>query len=113
MKSVFNSWVLALAGAVVLGAAGCATTTSDPSNSTAQAQDAEANKQNVADKNKDAADNDAEKKICKRIESTGSNFARKKCQTRAEWEAESKAARDALDRLDRKNREGCTIAQQC
>jgi|GEM_PF-2379910 len=56
---------------------------------------------------------DPDERICKRIKSTGSNFTRRRCQTRAEWDEDAKQARDALDRLDRKNREGCTVDQQC
>ena len=51
--------------------------------------------------------------VCKRVESTGSNFKRRLCQSVDEWDAQRKEGREALDRLNRKNREGCTLSQNC
>ncbi len=114
MQSFVSTWVFALTGVVALGAAGCTTTTDaqSASPSAPSAQDSAASETQLADAKNDVESKGADEKVCKRTKSTGSNFSRRKCQTVAEWEAESKAARDALDRLDRKNREGCTAAQK-
>lgn len=109
-------------GAACMAASGCVETNTAQSSSLSAAPAAEAPAEaekgdaaatEPAEASAEVAENDPNERICKRIKSTGSNFTRRRCQTRAEWDAESKAAREALDRLDRKNREGCAIGQQC
>jgi hypothetical protein len=98
----------------LLGAAACATASTETTSSAAdssQAADAD-NKQAVASKSDDEK-TDGDERVCKKIRSTGSNFTRRKCQTRDEWDAEARASQDFLDDLGRKNRQGCTADQQC
>ena len=105
-----------------MAASGCVETNTAQSSSLSEAPAAEApaetEKADAAPAEAAAApeavaENDPNEKICKRIKSTGSNFTRRRCQTRAQWDAEAKAAKEAVDRLNRKNLEGCTVDQQC
>jgi hypothetical protein len=44
------------------------------------------------------------KMVCKRVDGTGFRLARQKvCKTQAEWNAESRDARDAVERSDRRD----------
>jgi hypothetical protein len=44
------------------------------------------------------------KTVCKRVDGTGFRLARQKvCKTQAEWNAESREARDEIDRNDRRD----------
>ncbi len=121
MSDTIKSLVAALFCASMLGAMSCAATS--PSQQPDTAADASAAAPTAAaksdaDPDKTAAATDeppvtGDTVVCKRTRSTGSNFARRKCQTVDEWEAESRQGREALDRLDRKNKEGCAIGQLC
>jgi hypothetical protein len=48
--------------------------------------------------------NDENKTVCKRVDGTGFRLARQKvCKTQAEWNAESREARDEIERSDRRD----------
>ena len=119
----FKLLIASAFGAASMAASGCVETNTAQSSSLsemppateapAETEKADAAPSGAAAAPEAVAENDPNEKICKRIKSTGSNFTRRRCQTRAEWDAEAKAAKEAVDRLNRKNLEGCTVDQQC
>ena len=51
-----------------------------------------------------AAKGPAEKKICKREKTTGSNYPTRICRTQSEWDAMLQAGREGVDELNRQTR---------
>ncbi len=125
MENTLKLLMVAAFGAACMAASGCVETNTAQSSSLSEepapaaaeappaAEKADAAETDAADAPNEVAENDPNEKVCKRIKSTGSNFTRRLCQTRAQWDAEAKAAKEAVDRLNRKNLEGCTVDQQC
>ena len=50
------------------------------------------------------AELDPNETICRREAVAGSNFKRRVCATRAQWEATARASRDATETIQRRNR---------
>lgn len=93
--------------ATALTFAACATTSPSPATSAAQAQ-AESNTTVVSSEEAgwevqmaEAGDDD---KICKKQPIAGSNFRRKVCATKEQWEAANKDGREAAETIQRRNR---------
>ena len=79
----------------------------------ATAEETQASEQQTASAAAAEEEEKKPKKICKKTRITGSSFTKKVCATKEEWEASAQASKESLDRLDRKNREGCAAAQNC
>ncbi|MEQ8432759.1 MAG: hypothetical protein RIA71_00840 [Oceanicaulis sp.] len=84
----------ALATAIGLLLTGCAT--SDGSDSAASSR---SSTQIAMNANGPAGEMDPDEEICRRVEQTGSRFHARMCKTRAEWERDTVAARDATDAM--------------
>lgn len=115
--SVFTRiFSVTVASVAFVAVSACATDMQDQSAPAAEAPAAEATSAEPAPAPASSAPKakaDGNDIVCKRIDSTGSNFKRRECKTVDEWDAEREASQDAMDRIDRKNREGCVIGQQC